>query len=351
MIDYFYYTLIEMQYNDDFTAYFIDDVDYAFINRAYTKYIAILDYYQNDYPIIDSIVKYIMDVYEKDNIEICLIEMEYIPVITVPRKHLYYIISNILLNPSQTIGFPFKVIKDDINISISDNILTKPLYMLMLKVLQARIINHAVKEAINDIYADDQQTDSLKDAIAMFIHTKVFNEDDLKFEQMINHTYIPQLYGLHDSYILHIFDESHPIIVNGKIHADINLSGCFIDKSVSELHSELLSAFNKLYSNENNIVLTVKDEDDCSYIKVVTNNTTNVSIDIIYHKVEDFKDACIEHFVNKFPNKFIKDIIELHDNEYGLIDDVYDFPPHPPESFEEIPEPITPFLINIAKTL
>jgi hypothetical protein len=243
-----------------------------------------------------------------------------------------------------------KVIKDDTSVSVKDNILTKPLYMLMLKVLQAQMIKYAVEEAINDIYADDHQIDSLKDDIAMFIHTKVFNENDLEFKQIIDNTHIPQLYGIYDFYMLHIFDESHPVIVNEKIHTDINLSGCFIDKSVSELHSDLLTVFNKLRSNEGHIVLTVKDEDEYSYVKVIIDNTTNISIDTIYHKAGDFKDACLEHFVKKSPNKFIKDIIDIHDNEYGLIDDVYDFPPHPPELFEEIPEPIRPFLMTITKT-
>lgn len=348
MIAYFYYIIIEMQYNDDFISYFMDDTDYFFMNRAYTKYISILDYYHNDFPIIDSIVKYIMDVYENDNIEICLTANEYMPIITIPRQHLYYIISNALLNPLRTIGFSFKVIEDKTD--LKDNVLTKSLYILMLKVLQARIIDRAVEEAINDIRADDHQIDSLKDDIARFIHDTIFNENDLEFEHIIDCAYIPQLYGLHDSYILHIFDESHPIIINEKIHTDINLSGCFIDKSVSELHSDLLTIFNRPRHNERHIVLTVKDADDYSYIKVITDNTIRIAINTIYHKAEDFKYACIEHFINKSPNKFIKDIIELHDNEYGLIDDVYDFPPHPPESFEEIPEPIRPFLINIAKT-
>ncbi len=330
-----------MQYNDDYISYFMDG--------AYNRYTNILDHYHNDSPLIESIVKYAMDVYKNDNIETCLMDNEYITVIIIPREHLYYIIRSVLSNPLQTIGFSFNVIEDGTD--VKDNTLTKPLYALMLKVLQAQIINHAVEDAINDIRADDHTIDSLKDDIAKFIHTTIFNENDLGFERIIDYTYIPQLYGVHDSYMLHIFDKSHPVIANEKIHTDIDLSGCFTDKSVSELHSELLTLFNKLYPNERHIILTVNDEDDYSYVKLITDNTINVSINMIYHNARDFKDICIEHFVNESPNKFVRDIIYLHDNEYGLINDIYDFPPHPPESLEEIPERITPFLINIAKTL
>lgn len=341
MIDYFYYTLIEMQYNDDFILYSMDG--------PYKRYTDILKYYHNDSPLIESIVKYVMDVYKKDNIETCLMDSECIPVITVPREHIYYIILSVLSNPLQTVGFSFKVIEEGTD--VKDNSLTKLLYMLMLKVLQAQIITYAVKEVIKDIRADDHTIDLLKDDIAKFIHTTIFNENDLGFERIIDYTYIPQLYGIYDSYVLHIFDRSHPVIINEKIHTDIDFSGCFIDKAVSELHSELLTIFNKLCPNGRHIVLTVSDEDDYDYIKLITDSTINISVDIIYHNAMDFKDACIEYFINESPNEFIKDIIYLHDNEYGLINDIYEFPPHPPDSFEEIPERIIPFLIDIAKTL
>ena len=221
----------------------------------------------------------------------------------------------------------------------------------MLKVLQARIINHAVNEVINDIRADDPQIDLLRDNIAIFIRRTVFDDNALGFERIIDNTYIPPLYSIYESCTLHLFDESHPVVTNGKIHTDINLSGCFTDKPISELHSDLLMIFNKLRANEFHVTMVVKDENDYEYIKLLTDNTTAVYIKMIYHKAQDFKDACIEHFVNKSPNEFIKDIIYLHDDEYGLIDDVYEYPPHPPESFNEIPERIIPFLINIAETI
>lgn len=334
-----------MLYNREFISYFTEYTDYFFTYRPYNRYTNILEYYRNDCLLVESISEYIMNVYKNDSMEVCLTDNQYMPLISVPRQHIYYIIRNVILKPIQTVGFSFKFIEE---MDINDNTLTKPLYMLLLKVLQARIIKYAVDSVIDDIRTYDHQ--SLKDDIALFIHHRVFDENDLRFEHMLDYTYIPQLFSIYECCTLHLFDESHPIITNGKIHTDINLSGCFTDKSVSELHSDLLMAFNRLHSNEFHITIIIKDENDYEYIKLLTNDTIKVSIDMIYHKEQDFKDACIEHFVNKSPNKFIKDIIYLHDIEYGLVNDVYEYPPHPPESFEEIPERVTPFLIDIMKS-
>lgn len=327
-----------MLYDGDSIAYFTEDSPYG-------HYTNILEHYHNDCLLVEAIIEYIMDVYKNDSIEVCLMDNEYMPLITVPQQHIYYIIRKAILNPIQTVGFPFKFIEDA---DTSDNTLTKPLYMLMLKVLQARIINYAVDGVIDDIRTYDHQ--SLKDDVALFIHHKVFDENDLRFEHMLDYTYIPQLYSIHEGCTLHLFDESHPIITNGKIHTDTDLSGCFSDKSVSELHSDLLMVLNRIRYNEQHITIIVKDENDYNYIKLLTDNTIKISISMIYHKAQDFKDACIEHFIDNSPNEFIKDIIYLHDAECGLISDVYEYPPHPPESFEEIPESITPFLINILKS-
>lgn len=327
-----------MLYDGDSMAYFTE-------NSPYSRYTNILEHYHNDCRIIEAIVEYTMDVYKNDSMEVCLMDNEYMPLITVPRQHIYYIIRNAILNPTQTIGFPFKFIEET---NINDNALTKPLYMLMLKVLQAKIINYAIDGIINDICVHDHQL--LKDDIALFVHHRIFDENDLRFEHMLDYTYIPQLYSIYEGCTLHIFDESHPVITNGKIHTDINLSGCFSDKSVSDLHSELLMVLNRIRSNEQDITIIVKDENDYNYIKLLTDNTIKISITTIYHKAQDFKAACIEHFIDKSPNDYIKDIIYLHNTEYGLVNDIYEYPPHPPESFEEVPESITPFLINIAKS-
>ena len=324
-----------MLYDGDSISYFTEE-------SPYSRYTNILEHYHNDCLLIEYIVEYIMDIYKNDGMEVCLIDNAYMPLITIPRQHAYYIIRNVILNPVQTIGFPFKFIEDtDINV----NTLTKSLYTLMLKVLQAKVIKYIVDSVIDDIRTHDHQ--SLKDDIALFVHYKVFDENDLCFEHMLDYTYIPQLFSIYDSCTLHLFDESHPVITNGKIHTDTDLSGCFTDKSVSELHSDLLKLFNKLRYNEQYITILVKDENDYEYIKLLTDNTIKISIATIYHRAQDFKGACIEHFVDKYPNKFIKDIIYLHDAEYGMINDIYEYPPHPPESFEETPESITPFLINI----
>ena len=345
MIAYFYQLCIRMLFGSDSISCFTDDMDYFATDRPYNRYTNILEHYHKDSTIIDSIVNYAMNAYKNDNMEVCLIDNQYMPLITVPRQHLYYTIGTILLNPLQTIGFSFEITEDS---NIKDNTLTKALYMLMLKVLQARVINYAIDGVINDICADDRQT--LKDDIAIFIHRMIFDDNALEFERIIDHTVIPQLYSIYDSCTLHLFEDSHPVITNGKIHTDINLSGCFTDNSVSELHSDLLTVFNKSCANELHATVVIKDEDDYEYIKLLTDNTIKISINIVYHKTQDFKGACIEHFVNKLPNKFIKDIIYLHDDEYGLVNDIYDFPSHPPESFYEISERITPFLMDIAKT-
>ena len=68
MIAYFYYSSIRMQYLDEF----IEDDDYFFTDSSYYRHVSILDCYHNDCPIIDSIIAYVMDVYKKDNIEVCL---------------------------------------------------------------------------------------------------------------------------------------------------------------------------------------------------------------------------------------------------------------------------------------
>lgn len=334
-----------MLYDRDSMLHFTDDTCYFVTDRPYNRYTNILEHYHNDSPIIDSIVKYAMNVYKNDNMEVCLMDNSYMPLITVPRQHLYYTIGTILLNPLQTVGFSFEIAEE---INIKDNTLTKALYMLMLKVLQARVINYAIDGVINDICTHDQRT--LKDDVAKFVHRMLFDDNALEFERIIDHAVIPQLYSIYDSFTLHLFEDSHPVITNGKIHTDVNLSGCFTDKSISELHSELLTIFNKLRANEHHITAVIKDENDYEYINLLTDNSIKISIDMVYHKAQDFKGACVEHFVNKLPNKFVKDIIYLHDDEHGLVNDIYDFPPHPPESFYEVPERITPFLIDIAKT-
>ena len=355
MIAYFYQVCIRMLSGSDFRSFFIVDDEYFFTNSPYKRYTGILDNCHYGSDIIESIIEYVMSVYEYDNIFTHLTVEGYPFFIRLPKQHLHYTLKDILLNPIRLLGIPLNVNMDNENsenLRKNTNILTKNRYIKILKVLQAKIIKYAAKEAIDDyIRADDHLTDRIMNEIAIFIHSKVFNENDLRLENIMDITFIPQFYSTNDEYTVHIFEVNHIVISTGKLHISTDLSGCFIGKSISELHTDLLTTLNGLPLDDHDIIIGIKDEDDYDYIKILLDNSVNISFNAIYHKADNFKDKCVKFFINGTQNEFIKDIIYLHDKEYGLINDKYDYPPHPPESFEEIPKRIIPFLIDIAKSL
>ncbi len=339
--------------SSDFRSFFMVNDEYFFTDSPYTRYTGILESYCSDSSIIESIIEYVMNIYKHDNISINLNVDGYPFFVSLPKQHLHYTLKDILLNPIRLLGIQLSVNMDNENtenLHKNTNILTKNQYIKMLKILQAKIIKYAVKGAIDDyIRADDHLTNQIMNEIAMFVHRKVFNERDLRLENVMDIMFIPRLYSINDEYTIHIFDVKHPVIFNDKLHVSTDLSGCFIRKSISELHTELLTTLNRLALDDRDIIISINDENDYTYINLLMDNSVSITFNVIYHKADNFKDNCIEHFINGIQNEFVKDIIYLHDKEYGLINDNYDYPPHPPESFIEIPRSITPFLRYIAK--
>jgi hypothetical protein len=160
---------------------------------------------------------------------------------------------------------------------------------------------------------------------------------------------------------LHVFPKDHPLIVERAINIVKDLSNCFTDKSLPELYSELLTIINHWTMMEPEIAIIINSEDDYEYIKLLSDNCRNGTINVIYHDVESFIDSCKRFYKEstvggtyhavQSEDPVIKQLIALHDLQQGLTDDEFEYPAHPPDDMYLLSKPLRPILYKIGKSM
>lgn len=347
---------------------FFNDFDYY-------HYISILDYETELPPIVKVITEHIIEQIRSNYIDIML-ESDDLPVLCViPKDHLMFLLDEYILKSSQLMGRPITVIAEEFSVdnkrqtthSIdkpykhNDSVFTKEDYALMIRLLKAKIMQFSV-----DVYMksytrthDRYDEDRAISVIVKFINDNVFWDNDIGYANLFKPSHIPSLFMNRDDLTLHIFPKNHPLIVEQIINIAKDLSNCFIDKSLPELYSELLTIINHWLTVEPELVITVDSEDDYEYIKLLANNCRNGIINVIYHDTTRFIESC-KRFYNEakecgicysvpLKDPIIKQLIALHDLQQGLTDDGFEYPEHPPNDIDMSPKPFRYILYGIGE--
>jgi hypothetical protein len=350
-----------------FSPYFIGSVN---INDPYEKYIKMTKFPPNYSPIVNAVAERIMEEIHKENIDV-MIEADDLPVLfSIPATHLLFLLRKHISNVSQIAGKRITVIAKEISFSSTsnglkddtedlpkkDNLFTGNDYKELIELLQYMLIDFSIKSYRNSFtHADDQSFESAAEkAIAEYVYEKIFYCKDIEYGNFFRLSRIPSLTIKQERHTIHSFRKDHPLIVERKIDIDMDLSNVSTKHSVPEIHSLLMDLLNNYLYDEYETAVLVDGEDDYEYIKQLTKNTQNGSIDLIKHSTDEFIEICRRFYkdcssnyqssYNIIKEPVIKYIISLHDRQKGLTNDEFDYPEHPPEYPDELPEPIIPFL-------
>ena len=231
-------------------------------------------------------------------------------------------------------------------------------YLKLIELLRFKMIDFALETYRKSFtYADDQP--NIKREIANYIASNVFYQPDIEYGKIFDPNHSPSLIVQHNEHTIHCFNKDYPLIVKQKLDIDMDLSGAFIGLSVIELHSTLMDLLNNYLYDDRETVVLVDTEDDYQYIDILTKNVRNGSVSVIYHSTNAFIESCRRfyresaaaemHWYHDSADPIVKRIIQLHDIQKGLTNDDFEYPDHPPESSDELPEPIRPIIYRIGK--
>lgn len=360
-----------MEETSHFSPFFVDFDD----NRSYYRYISILEHETDLPPIIKIIAERIMSRVQSNHIDMML-EADDLPVLCViPKEHLMFLLGEYILKSSQLMDRPITVIAEEFSVNNTrqtphstdktykhdESLFTKEDYALLIRLLKAKIIQFSVNAYMDShIRAYDQCDENRAvSAIVQFINDNVFWDEDISYANLFKPSHIPSLFMNQKDLTLHIFPKNHPLIVEQAMHITSDLSNCYIDKSLPDLYSDLLTIINYWIMVELEIAITVESENDYEYIKLLTDNCRNGTVNVIYHDTSCFIESC-KRFYNEskdydiyypFPLKdpIIKQLIALHDLQQGLTDDDFEYPEHPPDDMDMLPKPLRPVLYRIGK--
>lgn len=363
--------------NSEFEPFFDD---FTYNEDPYGQYKRMRDF-PSDYSVtIRTIAERIMQSVRDKNIDV-IIEVDDLPILfSVPYTHLTYLLGENILNASRLMERRITVIAEEISFSNTQQRQTDDLtkdstnttterdiegetfdkndYLKLIELLRFKMIDFALETYRRSFtYADDQP--NINRAIANYIESNVFHQMDIEYSRIFDPNHSPSLFAQHDEHTIHCFDKDHPLIVKQKLDIDKNLSGAFINLSVVELHSQLMDLLNNYLYDEGETVVLVDTEDDYQYINLLTKNVRNGSVSTIYHPTNSFIESCRRfyrestatetHWYHDSADPIIRRIIQLHDCQNGLTNDDFEYPAHPPESPDELPEPIRPIIYRIGK--
>lgn len=360
-----------MEESGHFNAFF----DGSDGDTNYHHHLSILDHEDGLPEIVKAIAERIMERVRSNNIDV-LLDVDDIPVpCTIPKEHLVYLLSEFILKSSQISNKRITVVAEefsvknnsraqrtDVTIKRNDSTFTKGDYDLLVRLLKAKVMQFAVDDGYMKTYirAHDPHDESVAiSAIVKFINDNVFWKDDIAYANIFNATHVPRLFMIQEELTIHAFVNDHPLVVEQQVVIAKDLSNCFVKLTVAELYSELLTIINCVPLMEREIAIVVESEDDYDYIDLLTKNSRNGIVGTIYHPTLPFVEACKRFYKEaaevdmiydyRSNDPLIKQLITLHDLQYGLIDDQFEYPEHPPEDEGELPKALKPILYRIGK--
>ena len=339
-------------------------------------YTYILDYEAEIPSIIKTIADRIMERVRLNNVD-TMLEADDLPVLcTIPTEHMMFLLGEFILRASQIMNKHITVIAEEFSVknnhqptrlidryTHNESVFTKDDYSLLIRLLKAKTMQFAVDIYLKSyIRAYDHHDESKAvAAIVKFINNNVFYQEDIDYARLFDTTHIPKLFMNQETLKIHLFTKDHPLIAECHVNIVKDLSNCFIDKTVPELYRDLMNLVNFWANAEPEIAIAVNTTDDGDYIKLLTDNCRNGTIEVIQHSTSQFIESCKRfykefeeshtYYGTKSSDPIIMQLIALHDLQFGLTDDDFDYPEHPPDDMDMLPKPLRPILYRIGKAM
>lgn len=303
------------------------DVNFT-VYDAYHRYTYPLQLEAN--PTVQEIVMHIVEEYNKNSIDIMMEVNGQTIMFPIPAQHIIFLLRDALKEMEIT----------DLRADIDGK--------WLLALLEAHIIKLSVETYTkNFTYVHDTSL-LMEDSIARYIHDRVFYDREAWFDKLIDHDYIPPLHMISDTHTIHVFSKTHPVICHKRINTDDDLYRCRLMEPM-DVYAKLLNILNNYLIDEHDSVIIVENEDDYALIASMTKNCCNGFIETIYHESRSFIESCKRYCVHLVKDEYISDIVHVHDTQNGLIDDMSPCTNHPPETPDDMPTSILPFIYAFGK--